>query len=140
MAGQKGFSGISFPFRFSGSGGVVRTTTDVNDFTHIQESIRQIILTMKGERVFESKLGSEIPRSLFNISDDETDRELMKFYIHEALQIQEKRVEVIDIKVLTVESEYDQSNKLVVDIEIRVNKYLKNQVISIDIPTDGGMN
>lgn len=132
MATQKGYTGISFPFRFDGRGGVATSTTSVIDFTHIKESIIQIILTQVGERRMELEFGSEVRTHLFNMVDDETDIAILKFQIKEAIQKFEKRVEVENIEVIHEESVAGEGN-WIVEIDFRVIKYLKNDTLRFKI-------
>jgi len=83
MTIQRGFTGISFPFRFDGRGGVATSTTSITDFSHIKESIMQIILTQVGERRMEPDFGSEVRDHLFTMVDDETDIAILKFKIQD---------------------------------------------------------
>lgn len=130
MSIQKGFSGIAFPFRFSGRGGVKTSTTSVNDFSHIKESIIQIVLTQKGERPMELEFGSEAKTSLFAPLHDETEQAELKFLIREALERYEDRIEVQSIDIFPDElSEEHGIGKWIVEIEFRVLKYLKNDIV-----------
>lgn len=132
MATQKGYTGISFPFRFDGRGGVATSTTSVIDFTHIKESIIQIILTQVGERRMELEFGSEVRDHLFKMVDDETDIAILKFQIKEAIQKFEKRVEVENIEVIHEEGVAGEGN-WIVEIDFRVIKYLKNDTLRFKI-------
>lgn len=128
MQGQKGFTGISFPFRFDGRGGVATSTTSIIDFSHIKESIIQIILTQVGERRMELEFGSEVRKHLFSMEDDETDIAILKFRIQEAVEKYENRVEVNNIEVIR-EEDITGEGTWVVELDFRVIKYLKNDVL-----------
>lgn len=137
MTSEKGYKGIAFPFRFGGSGGVVTSSTGTHDLSHIEESIQQIIRTNVGERIFESKFGSKVPSMLFSVTDDETEMELLKFYVKEAIEEWESRVEVLNVGITSVEEENNDS-KLVIDIDVRVIRYLTNQSIRVSLPLNEG--
>jgi len=128
MAGQKGFTGISFPFRFDGIGRVATSTTSITDFSHIKESIIQIILTQVGERRMELEFGSEVRDHLFSMSDDETDIAILKFKIQEAIEKHEKRVEINNIEIIRDESIAGEGT-WIVEIDFKVIKYLKNDTV-----------
>lgn len=128
MLGQKGFTGISFPFRFDGRGRVATSTTSVTDFSHIKESIIQIILTQVGERRMELEFGSEVKDHVFSMLDDETDIAILKFHIQEAIEKYEKRVEINNIEVFHGEG-VTGDGTWVVEIDFKVIKYLKNDIV-----------
>ena len=132
MFNQKGFTGISFPFRFDGRGGVAISTTSVNDFTHIRESIAQIILTSIGERRMELEFGSGVRDHVFSMTHDETDIAILKFVIQEAIEKFEKRVEVINIEIINDERVAGEGT-WVVELNFLVKKYLKNDSLRIKI-------
>lgn len=94
---MEGYTGISFPFRFGGNGGVQTSTTNIDDLSHINESIAQIILTKLGERYMEVDFGSEAHKQLFSDLDDETELAVLKFYIMDALEKWETRITVDDV-------------------------------------------
>lgn len=129
---EQGFKGMSFPFRFGGNGGVVTTTTSINDFTHIKESIQQIIGTKLGERINEIDFGSEVHKQLFQDIYDETNQAIVKFYVMEAIQKFEKRVIVEeDDIVLTPLEDGDRGAKLLVEIDFTVIQYLKKDRVTL---------
>lgn len=128
MNNQRGFTGISFPFRFDGRGGVATSTTSINDFSHIEESIKQIVLTSIKERTMELEFGSNVRDHLFSMIDDETDIAILKFHIREAIEKFEKRVEIEDINILNDETEVGEGT-WIVEIKFKVIRYLKNSVI-----------
>mgnify|MGYP000049785020 CR=1 FL=1 len=128
MNNQRGFTGISFPFRFDGRGGVATSTTSINDFSHIEESIKQIVLTSIKERVMELEFGSNVRDHLFSMTDDETDIAILKFHIREAIEKFEKRVEIEDINILKDETEVGEGT-WIVEIKFKVIRYLKNSVV-----------
>lgn len=128
MSGMKGFTGVSFPFRFDGRGGVAVSTTSVTDFSHIRESIIQIVLTQLGERRMELDFGSEVRDHVFSMTDDETDIAILKYEIKEAVERFDDRVEVTGITV-THDETMDGEIGWIVDVDIYVKKYLKNDTV-----------
>lgn len=135
MAGninQVGFKGISFPFRFNGRGGVATSTTSSDDFAHIKEGIQQIIGTAIGERVFESTFGSEVNKYNFQNQDDPIEISRLRFYIEEALNKWEDRVELLDVQVTPIENDENIGYTLV-EVDFKVLKYMKSDTVSMKI-------
>jgi phage baseplate assembly protein W len=65
---------------------------------HVRAALRNLILTNKGERLFQPTIGSNIRKALFeDISDTSTN--MLKTYIEDAIAEHEPRVRVIDILV-----------------------------------------
>jgi phage baseplate assembly protein W len=92
------YKGISFPFRIGIKGGVVMSVANINDFTHIDESITQIIETKQGERAMEPEIYSEAELLLFE-PNDESLQGLLEFQITEVLERLEPRIEVDAVNV-----------------------------------------
>ena len=92
---NSGYTGISFPFRISNQGGVVLSTTDVNDVPHIEESIHQILGTNFLERVMESEIYSSVQASIFEPNDVSL-QQVIKTQILESLERLEERIELTD--------------------------------------------
>lgn len=112
-----GYTGISFPFRVGVNGGVVVTTTDVDDATHINESIVQILQTNYLERpMVGDEVYSEIDTDVFEINDEDL-QDVIREQIVDALERLEERVEVDgdDIE-FTVEVTDDGEEILYADI------------------------
>lgn len=102
-----GYKGISFPFRISSQGGVVTSTTDVNDPTHIAESIKQIFGTSFLERVMESDIYSTVDTVLFEPNDESLQR-VLKARMVADLERLEKRIELGEDDIeFTVDTESD---------------------------------
>ncbi len=99
----QGFTGVSFPFRIGSKGGVVMSTTSDTDYSHINESIRQIILTRKGERVNLVNFGCNLQDALFENLDPGI-ANMIKYTITEALKTYEPRITVNDVRVIPDES------------------------------------
>lgn len=99
------YKGISFPFRFGGNGGVKSSVLTPEDFSHLRESIYQIIFTYKNERINENHIGSNIREYIFEDYEDINTLALIKFGIETVIAEQEPRVEVLDVRVYTVPTE-----------------------------------
>lgn len=132
MATQRGYTGISFPFRFSGRGGVATSTTSPTNFSHIKESIQQILLTNVGERIMEPDFGINAREVLFSATEDETEQSVLKFLIKEAIEKFEKRVEIQDIRIITDESSVMEGT-IVVEIDFLVKKYLTSDSVKVTL-------
>lgn len=131
---EQGFKGMSFPFRFSGSGGTATSTTNINDFTHIKESITQILGTRLGERINESHFGAELGDQTFADLYDETTLAIIKFYVMEAVQKFEKRVIVNEEDIFFTQIEDGKEGaKLIVEVQFTVLQYLKQDRVSITL-------
>lgn len=127
---QVGYTGISFPFRFNGKGGVATSTTSIDDFSHIKEGLMQIIGTAVGERVFELEFGSHVHNFVFQNQDDPIEISRLKFYIEEAVKRWDDRVEINDIEVAPSE---DEQGVTYVNIDFHVKKYMQNAVVTIKV-------
>jgi len=91
--------GVQFPFRFNletlSKQGVSRSSGQ----DHVIEGIRQLLATQIGERVMRRDFGSR----LFDIPfepNDESARALAQFFVVEAMQTFEKRVEILGALVV----------------------------------------
>jgi phage baseplate assembly protein W len=129
---KTGFAGISFPFRFSGRGGVAVSTTSADDFSHIKEGLMQVIGTAVNERVFELGVGSEVYKSQFKNAWDESDTAILKFYVEDAVKKWDKRVEVDNVIITPMDDELIGTH-IHVDVEFTVNKYMKSDTVSIKV-------
>ena len=97
---KSGFSGLSFPFRVSGTGGIEMSTTSVSDISHITEAIEQILLTRPRERKMEYHFKSDLDTLLFE-PNDESLKGLMVYHVEEALKELEDRIEVLDVDFIS---------------------------------------
>ena len=128
---QSGFTGISYPFRISNRGGVVMSTTDRNDPSHIAESIQQIFNTDFSERPMESDIYSNVTALLFE-PNDVTLQQVLKTRIVSDLERLEERIECeeegIDFNVEVAEngSEYLYAN--IVYKIVKHNTYYSSKV------------
>lgn len=128
---SKGFTGISFPFRFNIRGGIATSTTSADDFSHIKESIMQVLGTMKGERHFELKFGSEVHKTQFSNIDDLGEQDYLKFLITEAIKQHEPRVEVEEVIIHPQDFEFGYG--ALVTVNFMVKKYLSYDSVSIEL-------
>ena len=70
----------------------------------VKQSIRNIVLTNKGERLYKAELGGDIRKLLFENIASESDAFIIKDKIRNSIQTYEPRVEIISIEVLTSEN------------------------------------
>lgn len=87
----------------------------IKEMSAIRQSVKNLILTNKGERFFNSDLGSNVYASMFENFDIETIISLQS-RIANNLNIYEPRVIVNDVRVLEEPKEY--AIKIIVDIGI----------------------
>jgi len=123
----KDIQGISFPFRIGGKGGVVTTKSNLNDPTHLAESIRQILSTNLNERVMEN-FGSNISSAVFDPNDEST-QTLIKYEIVDALNQNDKRVIVTtdDIEI------YENDEKLFAVVNFKIKDTDQQSSTNIEI-------
>ena len=121
---ERGFTGSSFPFRIGVKGGVVTSTTSVNDVKHIIEAMEQILLTRPMERCMEYHFKSDIDYDIFE-PNDASCRTLIAYQVEEALRELEDRIEVISVDVESRDS------TIIAIINFKVFKY--NTVHAADI-------
>jgi len=86
--------GIGFPFRRDETLPVSPLTED----DAIRESIEQILLVTKGERVYRPMVGSGLNSLLFE-QNTPVLQALMREEIRRSIRAQEKRIQVIDILI-----------------------------------------
>lgn len=113
---QAGFTGISFPFRISGTGGIAMSTTDVSDVPHIVEAMEQILLTRPRERCMEYHFKSDLDTDIFE-PNDVSAQKLVEYQIRNALQLLEDRIEISSISV------FSKDNTIYARITFKVLKY-----------------
>ena len=97
---ERGFTGISFPFRIGVKGGVVMSTTDSMSVQHIIEGMTQILCTKPMERGMEHHFKSSIDTCIFEPNDSST-RTLLAYQIKEALKELEDRISVKTVDVIS---------------------------------------
>lgn len=113
---QTGFTGISFPFRINGKGGVTMSSTSVSDVPHIVEAIEQILLTKPRERRMEYHFKSDLDTDIFEPNDSSA-KNLIEHQIREALGNLEDRIEVVNVDISS------KDTKVQADITFRVLMY-----------------
>lgn len=103
---KNGYTGISFPFRIGPQGGIVMSTTDDTDPTHIVEGLEQLFGTGYLQRVMESDVYTSLHDLLFE-PDNESLKNLLKVKILEDIERLEERIEVLedDMEFYSVENE-----------------------------------
>lgn len=119
---QSGFKGISFPFRISNQGGVVMSTTSVNDPTHIEESLKQIFGTNFLERPMESEIYTTVSSLLFEPNNISL-QQVLKNRIVKDIKRLENRIECKEDGVEFVVEVEDDSEYLYSIITYKVTKY-----------------
>lgn len=97
---ERGFTGISFPFRIGVKGGVVTSSTSVSDAQHIVEAMKQILCTRPMERCMEYHFKSDIDSDIFE-PNDASCRTLIAYQVKEALRELEDRIEVNSVDVVS---------------------------------------
>ena len=101
---EKGFTGISFPFRIGVKGGVVTSTTSVSNVQHIIEAMTQILLTRPRERCMEYHFKSDVDLDIFE-PNDVSCHTLLAYQVEEALRELEDRIRVDSVDVVAEGSE-----------------------------------
>lgn len=119
---QSGFTGISFPFRVNNRGGITTSTTDVNDPTHIVESIQQIFGTSFLERPMESEIYTTVTPLLFEPNDEILQQVLKERMVEDLLRLEE-RIECNRDDIEFVVEVEDDIEFLYAFITFRVIKY-----------------
>ena len=105
-------TGWSFPLKIDGRGGIALSQHE-ND---IEESIRIIVGTAKGERRMRPNFGCEIHDLVF-APNNATTWGLAAHYVEDALGWWEPRIEVIDVET-QIDSE--DSARLLININYRI--------------------
>ena len=97
---MKAFNGISFPFRINSKGGVEMSCVESTDVAHIEEAIKQILLTAPRERKMEYHFKSELSTSLFEPGNASA-KSLVEHQIRQALGELEDRISISSVTVTT---------------------------------------
>ncbi|HET7078240.1 MAG TPA: GPW/gp25 family protein [Chloroflexia bacterium] len=105
-------SGWAFPFRISPSGGIALQRHERD----IDEAIRIILSTAKGERHMRPQFGCGIHELVF-APNNATTAGLVESYVEEAIGWWEPRVEVLEVNV---DTDDDERNLLIITIHYRV--------------------
>jgi uncharacterized protein len=94
--------GWSFPVRIGPHGGIALSS----ERGEIEEAIRIILSTAKGERAMRLAFGSRLHELIFEPNNSQTAAQARRF-VEEALGMWEPRIRVVDVKVENVSSEHD---------------------------------
>lgn len=105
---SKGFKDISLSFQANPSNFDLVTITNE---TAIARSVRNLVLTRRGERFFNEGIGSKVTKLLFETVDSIT-ASLIKDEITQTIKNNEPRVNLITVNVKT----NDEENEFNVDI------------------------
>ena len=92
---SKGFKDISLSFQVNPLNYDIITTKNE---TSIARSVRNLVLTLPGERFFNQNLGSNVSRTLFE-NIDEISASVIKDEIENTINNYEPRVELIEVNV-----------------------------------------
>lgn len=103
--------GLAHPVRWGNSG-----LAEAVGQRKIQESIRIILGTRRGERLMRPDFGCDLKRLTFAPGDEST-ASLARYYVEEALARWEPRIELLDV---TVHNDRGDPTGLVIDIRYRL--------------------
>lgn len=123
---NKGYTGISFPFRIGVKGGIVISSTNEREVPHIIESMKQILGTFKYERTMEHHIYSEIDSEVFEPNDLST-HTLLQYQIKDALKRLEPRVEVLGVTITS------EDNTVFATIRFKANPYDKEYTSKLKV-------
>ena len=115
---SQGFKDISMTFQYNPLNNDLIT---LKNETAIARSIRNIVLTLPGEKFFNPNFGSRINRSIFENIDSESTN-IIKNEIENSIKNYEPRVTLTEV---TVSPDYDNNN---------FNVLIVFKVIGVDIP------
>lgn len=101
-------SGWAFPFRIGPSGGIALSKHDKD----IDEAIRIILSTAKGERHMRPQFGCGIHELVF-APNNATTAGLVEMYVREAIGWWEPRVEVLRV---VVDNDNDERNQILINV------------------------
>lgn len=90
----------------------------------IKDSLKNLLLTDRGERLFQPNLGSDIRATLFENNTPAT-LTILKQHVLDTINNFEPRVTVIDVTVL---SEYDENR-----VNIVIQFYVRNREVPISL-------
>ena len=92
----------------------------------IKESLKNLILTDRGERLFQPNLGSDVRASLFENATPVT-LKILEERVRDVINNYEPRVSIIDIDVTSF---YDDNK-----VQVTINFYVKNREdpLSVDV-------
>ena len=105
-------TGWAFPLGSNGRGGIAMSRGE----TDIEQAIRIILGTAKGERRMRPNFGCQIHDLVF-ASNDESTWGLARYYVDDALAMWEPRIDVLDI---AVGPNLDQPSRMDISLTYRV--------------------
>jgi len=105
-------SGLAFPFGVDARGRIALAHRERD----IEQAIRIILLTPKGQRVMRPEFGCQIHELVF-APNDSTTAGLAEYYVREALAMWEPRIEVISAAVAPDSLEQE---RLLIDIRYEI--------------------
>ena len=105
-------TGWAFPLGANGRGGIAMSRGE----TDIEQAIRIILGTSKGERRMRPTFGCQIHELVFASNDDST-WGLARYYVEEALLMWEPRIDIVNIEV---GPNPDQPNRMDINLSYRV--------------------
>ncbi len=130
------YTGLSFPLRLNSKGGLKMSSTSPTDFSHIEESINQILRTSIGERVVENYFGSSVSYHIFDPTD-ESSYSLIKHEIVEALTKLEPRIEVETSGIDLTNSLDEVTGKNFLHITVHYTIIMYNKTVSTQVTIGG---
>jgi phage baseplate assembly protein W len=86
--------GVSWPFRFGGTGGLAESA----GVRRVEESIRVILGTQYGQRLMRPDFGCNLMSLVFAPNNSST-ANLARFYVEESLTRWEPRIDLVDVVV-----------------------------------------
>lgn len=116
------FRGIQFPF----AKGVSTTPAAASDADLLKQSIYQILMTGRGERVQRPDFGSNVLRYVFE-SNNELLGELLRAEVQAALGRFEPRVSIVDIRVVR------NDNDIRLDIDYIINATRQQDTLAVPL-------
>ena len=126
-------SGWAFPVAVDQRGRIALASQE----TDIEQSIRIILLTPKGQRMMRPDFGCHIHELVFAQNDGAT-AGLAVHYVTEALNMWEPRIKVLEVKASTDDTD---GSRLLIDIEYEVKATLDRRSLVFPfytIPGEGG--
>ena len=92
---SKGFKDISLSFQFNP---LTQDLISISNETAIARSVRNIVQTFLGERMYMARFGSKLPRFLFE-NMDSIDAEVMSIDIQQTISVYEPRITLNSVSV-----------------------------------------
>lgn len=105
--------GISFPLQRGSNGSFEKVYSPREQ---IKSNLRNLLLTLKGERLFNPDYGCDLRLLLFENLDEERTQELAKYYISDSCSKWMPFINVLDVRVKDYEQFID-NNYLTVEVD-----------------------